>query len=147
MRTILIALLMTLATQAGAEVYDKNFNFKGTKFLVMLHDIAKGGCWTNLREVREYAEEKLRIKGATLTEDGWDSNTFLLEILIQADRNPNAQSQCFGALSAYIVDMKYYKEPGKRVALVSKYGFGSLRSPNMNIDVLDLVADALAEFE
>ena len=30
---------------------------------VELEDGAKGACWTNLKEVREYAEEKLRNKG------------------------------------------------------------------------------------
>ena len=30
---------------------------------ISLGDFASGGCWTNLREVREYVEEKLRSKG------------------------------------------------------------------------------------
>lgn len=30
---------------------------------VSLSDDATGACWTNLKEAREYAEEKLRIKG------------------------------------------------------------------------------------
>ena len=37
---------------------------------VSLNDFATGGCWTNLREVREYAEEKLRTKGIKTTDDG-----------------------------------------------------------------------------
>ena len=37
-----------------------------TSVQVMLFDDAKDGCWTNLRETREYAEEKLRSKGANI---------------------------------------------------------------------------------
>jgi hypothetical protein len=70
MRTILItlALIATLSTQAGAaEIYDKDFNFKGRSFNFYLHDGASGGCFTNLKELREYAEEKLRIKEKFVT--------------------------------------------------------------------------------
>ena len=31
------------------------------KVKVYLQDNASGGCWTNLKETREYAEEKLRV--------------------------------------------------------------------------------------
>ena len=65
MRSILIALLMTFATQAGAWIYDDNFALRNTmQMAVSIRDSARGGCWTNLRESREYAEEKLRISGA-----------------------------------------------------------------------------------
>ena len=37
-----------------------------TSVRVELLDDAKDGCWTNLRETREYAEEKLRSKGANI---------------------------------------------------------------------------------
>lgn len=32
-------------------------------------DNVSGACWTNLKEAREYAEEKLRIKGYNVVED------------------------------------------------------------------------------
>jgi hypothetical protein len=137
---------MTLATHAGADVVDKSFSFKGKKFYVMLHDNAREGCWTNLRKTREYAEEKLKMKGATLKE-AWDSNTFLLEIEVVATRNPNADSQCFGMIRVCISDMMYYKEPNKRLALVSENNYALLHNKNMNTQVLDRISVALAEFE
>ena len=146
MRSILIALLMTLATQAGAEVVDKSFSFKGKKFHVLLHDNAREGCWTNLRETREYSEEKLRMKGATLKES-WDNNTFLLEIEVVATRNPNADSQCFGMIRVSISDMMYYKEPNRRLALVSENNYALLQNKNMNTKALDRISEALAEFK
>lgn len=36
---------------------------------VRIADNARGACWTNLREVREYAEEKLRIKGYKVVDE------------------------------------------------------------------------------
>lgn len=33
---------------------------------VVLDDNAVGACWTNLRESREYAEEKIRMSGGNL---------------------------------------------------------------------------------
>ena len=147
MRTLLIVLLMTLATQAGAEIYDASFSFKGQKFNVILHDSARGGCWTNLREAREYAEEKLRMKGAIIQKEGWDSDTFVLQINVISGRNPNADSQCFGMIRVNIVDMRYYDKPTKRLALVSEDNFTLLQSKNLNTKVLDRISVALAEFK
>ena len=57
LRFILTIAFMVFAVQASALPLDK------IKAMVNLVDQAKGGCWTNLRETREYAEEKLRMKG------------------------------------------------------------------------------------
>ena len=37
---------------------------------VALEDSAKDACWTNLRTAREYAEEKIRMAGGTIYQDG-----------------------------------------------------------------------------
>lgn len=147
MRSILIALLMTLATQAGALVFDENFNFKSKRLYVMLQDHAIEGCWTNLREAREYAEEKLRMKGAIIQNDGWDSDTFLLEITVISFRNPNADSQCIGMIRVNISDMKYFNELNRRLALVSENSYALLHNKNLNTQVLDRISVALAEFK
>ena len=73
MRTFLIALLMTLVTQATAQYFffDENQTAESVKSLevnVVLSDHATGACWTNLKEVREYAEEKLRGRGIKVTD-------------------------------------------------------------------------------
>lgn len=39
---------------------------------VNIDDQAGDACWTNLREVRSYAEEKLRSKGYTIGDGGYD---------------------------------------------------------------------------
>ena len=36
---------------------------------VLIDDQATGGCWTNLREAKSYAEDKLQIAGANVTKN------------------------------------------------------------------------------
>ena len=38
---------------------------------VSINDNATGACWTNLKEVREYAEEKLRTLGVKVSETNY----------------------------------------------------------------------------
>jgi hypothetical protein len=51
---------------------------------VLLVDHSSESCWTNLREVREYAEEKLVAEGFELAPQG--SRTFKLEVVVTAFR-------------------------------------------------------------
>jgi len=51
---------------------------------VSLVDNAKDACWTNLREVREYAEEKLRLKRYNVVADDGD---YTFEISVGAFRD------------------------------------------------------------
>ena len=39
---------------------------------VSMRDFASGGCWTNIKEVKDYAEDKLEIAGADLSFIGDD---------------------------------------------------------------------------
>ena len=61
---------------------------------VDLEDYARGACWTNFREVREYAEEKLRMSGYE-TRDQNSSGLYHLYISVIAYRN----SGCIGTIS------------------------------------------------
>lgn len=44
-----------------------------------ISDLVNGGCWTNLKEVREYSEEKIKNSGMTLNDDGSHKFTFLIQ--------------------------------------------------------------------
>ena len=55
------------SSQTGAEVYDPRFKLSQINDVdIQLLNDATGACWTNLKEVREYAEEKLRMKGVKI---------------------------------------------------------------------------------
>ena len=66
---------------------------------VYLEDDAKDGCWTNLREVREYAEEKLRIAGYSTAAE---KNIFGVNLLVRVLAY-KSNGQCLGNLSASLV--------------------------------------------
>ena len=57
MRILAALLLIGLAFEASAT------ELKNIKATVQLQDKATNGCWTNLKETREYAERNLRMKG------------------------------------------------------------------------------------
>lgn len=64
---ITASVLMFAAQRAFALWSNEEFRLSDTKSVsVTLADDASDGCWTNLRETREYAEEKLRAKGANI---------------------------------------------------------------------------------
>ena len=65
----LFCALMAWSAKADAQVIDDNFRLSEVSNVnVSLTDDATGACWTNLKEVREYAEEKLRMKGVNVLE-------------------------------------------------------------------------------
>ena len=67
MRALLLLLFTVFATQASANMMTID-DLKNLKYIeVVIDDKAKNGCWTNLRESREYAEEQLKIRGYTIT--------------------------------------------------------------------------------
>ena len=143
MRALLVALTLMIGSQAVAEIIDSNFTFKGKNITVHMVDSADGGCWTNIREVREYAEEKLRMKGA-FVDDNWSDSSFLLFVQIMGSRNPNNSTQCVGAINIGVMDMSYYRE--KRYAMLSDWGMVHLTNGNLNNNVFEAVNKALAEF-
>jgi len=101
MRTFLIALLMTLATQAGAEVMTYK-DLKNLKHIeVIIQDSAKNACWTNLTESRKYAEEKLRVAGATLFRPGRDKlvlGEYYGLIIEVRSRRSKSFNTCYGSM-------------------------------------------------
>ena len=88
MKKLLLTTLMVLfSTKVFAEGYyfdpfaDNSFSIKDKKIAVGIYDEAKGGCWTNLGEVKRYAEDKLMLKG-TYVIDMNDAN-LVLNILVK----------------------------------------------------------------
>jgi len=74
MRAALLAMMLTFGSQAGADVFDTDFKLRKLASIgVSLYDGATGACWTNLKEVREYAEEKLSMKGAKIDNEAYVS--------------------------------------------------------------------------
>ena len=146
MRTAIIVMMLMISSQTGAEVFDEDFSISGKKFYVHMVDGATGGCWTNLKDVREYSEEKLRMRGA-IVKSSWDNDSFTFFIDVVATRwSELAINVCVGHVGIYIMDMKYL-DAQKRRANLSRTGALFLRNENLNNDIFDSVKGALAEFK
>ena len=108
MRAVLIALMLMFGSQAGAVGFfvDPDISADDVSKIsvtVFIDDNAKGACWTNLREVREYAEEKFRFKRVKVVPYGkhFDPNSraYLFQITVAANRNfANNAGPCVGHL-------------------------------------------------
>jgi hypothetical protein len=97
MRFVFIAILMAFSTQASAQEMSYG-DLKTLRVFVVLDDQAKDACWTNLTESREYAEEKLRSAGATVSSYIADAGDYALVLKVRSYRN-NALRLCYGYLS------------------------------------------------
>jgi len=99
MKNLFAAIAILFATSTGAFAIDQNF-LKSIKHVeVILDDDATNACWTNLKESREYAEEKLRGLGATLYDNGdkYYGEYYALVIYVQSQRLDIGL--CFGAIT------------------------------------------------
>ena len=93
--TIIVAFLIAVSTQASTQEMPYS-DLKNLKVNVLLADSAKGACWTNLTESREYAEEKLRSAGATVVPLSSVPDYFL-RLKVMSRRN-KALPLCYGSI-------------------------------------------------
>ena len=68
---------------------------------VQLYDHASDACWTNLREAREYAEEKLEIEGYDVLAEGGEYD-FIIDVNARRDRG-----ECLGNVVITILALSY----------------------------------------
>ena len=155
MRFILTIAFMVFAVQASALPSDK------IKAMVNLVGQAKGGCWTKLRETREYAEEKLRMKGIAyvLPMDTYASDeypefhiqNFFLTITVTAQRA--GESFCYGDINIRLhsydtLNDKTFTNYEKLYDIVrNEGGIVLYKYGNLNNDVLDTVSRFISEVE
>jgi len=104
---IALALLMTIGSQVGAREFFhgpiSRADLRAIKAVrVALVDDATGACWTNLRDVRTYAEEKLLSKGIKVTDNiaytSAEDKVYELMINVNAARlYANGSGPCVGS--------------------------------------------------
>ena len=102
----IVIFLAFWSVKADAHVFDKNFKLSSVSSVeVRLFDGATGACWTNLKEVREYAEEKLRMKGVNVVPRDSSviadyNKSYALKIHVEAGRYfTDGTGNCIGFLS------------------------------------------------
>ncbi|MDB4249357.1 hypothetical protein N9854_07040 [Amylibacter sp.] len=152
MKKLFIAALMVLfSTKVFAEEYsfdpffDDNFSIKDQKVVVGIYDEATGGCWTNLGEVKRYAEDKLMLKGADVVNDMDDAN-LVLNILVKTIDIKEFPNNCIGKVEINL--QKGVRSKGfKWMATMADSGVLFVDQKPINITLLEKINDHLASYK
>lgn len=104
MKKLLIAVMFVLfGSQVSASVFKDFVPANISKIHIEIVDRATEGCWTNIGEVKRYAEDKLRLAGFNVPEGNFkgydDIKHYVFVISITAQRNGGL---CFGAIDLNI---------------------------------------------
>jgi hypothetical protein len=137
---VMVAVLFTTSTAANAQGYSPDANPTSIDSIsISLTDAASDACWTNLREVREYAEEKLKIKGYNVVAD---EGEYTFTIAVNAFRDN--QGYCVGSHSISI--FKYAVVDGingiHEIGLLG--GHGGRDEDNFNRWVINMISSMIA---
>ena len=148
MKKLLITLLLTFfSTQASAWVSKGFVPANVSKINVGMNDDAKGGCWTNIGEVKRYTEDKLELAGFTVQRDRFeyydDRNHFVLGVGVTAKRN---NGRCYGEISMYIMKQAIENNVHAKF-IVGEYGSIFTGYDNVNQYILELVGGFMKEVE
>lgn len=149
---ILLCAIIAWSVPARSAVLDKDFRLSQiTSVKVVLMDQVTAACWTNLKEVREYAEEKLRMKGAKVDNEQEHSvilnNTYTFAIEVGGRRaNKDNTGPCYGGvmISLYsydIINNLFHK------AVIGEIGTYGINHKNLNRYVIEAVSEFIAELE
>jgi hypothetical protein len=136
---ITAAVLFTTTNAANAW-YSSGANSSSVgSITVKLYDDAKNACWTNLREAREYAEEKLDIEGYNVLAEGVEYN---FQIYVLGERHNSGG--CFGNVRVSIWANNY------RNGVFGGHEIGSVsgvyvNQDNLNTAVIEVISRMVAE--
>ena len=98
MRTLLCSIVFSMiATSAFSQVVEGVDPDSVGAIEVQLRDHTSEACWVNLREAREYAEERLAIAGYDVVQDNHD---YQFRVVVHGDREPAffGRGNCWGAI-------------------------------------------------
>ena len=142
MKSIAVTVAVLLTTSSAANAWYSNSanpTSIGT-ISVALDDGAEDACWTNLREAREYAEEKLKIMGYNVVAEEGDGYTFA--IIVDAFRR--GSGACVATWEVQISAGNYRNGVfgGHTIGAFSSYGS---HPNNLNTWVIELISKMIAE--
>ena len=117
---------------------------------MFLYDGATGACWTNLKEVREYAEEKLRMKGAKIDKEAYvslEANRYNFEIEVIGERlYTNGTGPWYGNV---ILELYTVGHVNGSVHVISAGDLTHVRVTKVNLNraVIEKVSQFIGEFK
>lgn len=150
-----LILLLIAPSWAWAQIFvsDETHLKDLPPMFVKIHDNATDGCWTNIKEVKDYAEGKLEIAGANLNYTGdkqfvpWDYEGSVFSIIVISERDNNLDF-CYANMSAkFRAGSKSVSTELLGMQVYSTFELVGVNQKNMNRMVLDMVQKAIAEWE
>ncbi|MDC0095791.1 hypothetical protein OAI58_05855 [Amylibacter sp.] len=146
-KLLLTASLLMLTTQASAWVSKGFVPANVYKVNVLINDSASDGCWTNIGEVKRYAEDKLELAGFNVSREKfqWYENDrhYTLSVMVNSSRNV---STCFGDIGFGIA--KFIKVNNiEGMNLIGDYGSNFTGAENANQYTLKLMGEFMKQVE
>ena len=135
MHFVFLAILLTFSTQTSADEMTYS-DLKNLKVNVLLADSAKGACWTNLTESREYAEEKLRSAGATVVLPP-SVPDYVLRLNVMSRRN-KAFKLCYGSIRVELLTPTMVNGRNHEALAIYSYAI-FMGQQNVNTDVIERI--------
>ena len=150
MRYILISLLLIMPMKVIAEKYDGDATLRNSgPVYISITDNANGGCWTNIKEVRDYVIGQVEARGGKTVPSLEDifGKGVIVEVTVHAERHPQLQA-CIGNVSVDITTPSSARHDNNLWGYlhVSKYSSLGFEPKNFNIYVLDIVQKAFKEW-
>lgn len=148
MKKLFITIMFVLlGSQASAWVSKGFVPANVSQITVNIDDQASDGCWTNLGEVKRYAEDKLELVGFMVSRNKFegfvDDREYILNVMVNAKRGA---VKCFGHIQFSIV--KYiHNNNMDGIFAVGEYGSNFTGSDNTNQNTLRLMGDFMKEVE
>ena len=153
MKPLLLFLSFTfgLASTASAMKIGQRVTFADVSpIYVSINDYAKGGCWTNLKEVKTYASDKIELAGGKLVpalEDVMGQGIGFV-IIVNANRHPQL-GVCYGsiAVTTETIGTAPHLPEVMGLLTISVVRTNFIDAGNFNQHVLDTVSKALDEWK
>ena len=150
MRAVIICLLSLLIASSSllAEKYNTDMYFSNVgPVFVQISDNATGGCWTNLKEVKTYASNKIELAGGTLADTLDASKGVWFHIHVFAMRHSEV-SMCLSKIDVNIQTVGTADHLPFNTGLLNYSNNGQLGlvAGNVNTIVLDVVKETVDEW-
>lgn len=130
---ILVVMFPTIVSGIPFNTKLTDFNdYKEVKLI--LQDNVNGGCWTNLKEVREYSEEKIKNSGMTLNTSG--THVFQFIVYVNGGRYG---SNCFGQINVGLYSPTELWNGDRGMVIIKELGLTMGGNNSLNREIVNLV--------
>lgn len=145
MRLIALLLVLIFPSWAIAWKLDPDVRLTNLESIhITIDDQASQGCWTNLRESKEYAAGKIEALGSRIEEKFADAE-FVFAINVQAQRT--GTGSCYGHVEVEIFKVTRLPNGIGGMHVVSSKSGISYNPKNLNYFVLDVIAAGMKDWQ